>query len=66
MDDEIPIWEALGNVEFWEETISWRKFRKRLEGEGADIEDIIQVFENYDLDKDFYIRYTVYRILSLY
>ena len=55
MEDEIPVWEALENVEFWDESISWRKFKKRLEVEGVDIEDIIEVFENYDLDKDLYI-----------
>ena len=45
----------MDRVHFLDDRIEWNKFRRRLLGEGADYDDIVDVFENYDTDKDYAI-----------
>lgn len=40
-------------MEFLGNEVHWKQFKKKLIQEGADIGDIIEVFEHYDTDKDF-------------
>ena len=61
IEDNTPIWEALDHVHFLDDRIEWPKFRRRLLGEGADLEEIIEVFENYDTDRDYVITQTEYQ-----
>ena len=61
IEDNTPIWEALDHVHFLDDRIEWPKFRRRLLGEGADLEEVIEVFENYDTDRDYVITQTEYQ-----
>lgn len=53
IEDDVPIWTALERTEFLGNEVHWKQFKKKLIQEGADIGEIIEVFEHYDTDKDF-------------
>jgi len=61
IEDNTPIWEALDHVHFLDDRIEWAKFRRRLLGEGADLDEIVEVFENFDTDRDFAISQNEYQ-----
>ena len=45
----------LFRVHFLDDEIHWKKFRRRMLGEGADLDEIVEVFEAYDTDRDYLI-----------